>query len=1391
MTFVSSSMSGRLRHVCIATATAAVLAVAALGADYGVFNAEFEGELWAVQHEIAPGGDAFPAGVAYLNGTLFVADAANGTVTAYDGAGTPGVQWNLTDPDFVPHQLAAAVVNVDGTDQNVILVSDDASNRVAAFDTAGTHLFTLRLERPSTEPTVSLSIGELAMSSGAKFNLNTTAQTLTLSGSFAAAWVEQWTTGWVESGALVFQGSATPYPLVSSEFVLTPTAILRGTESDPVAPVPQRVFGVAYDTAGNLYVLDAFTERLNVYGPDLSHLFTFGTPVADGTTAQFQEPWGLLFRPDAVGAGGRLFINDTYNNRIVIYRPVDGPDAGDTVDALQFESVIDGYAAPDPEPYSIAFDPVTGSIAVTDWSASRVVVLQHARLATFDFQVLDASDGVVDSVCTGAEYKIRFSLTVPAGQLEVTGVVPQLLIDGVPTSAPAVPLDVYPSSTLSAGQVVTFTYTLTAPAAAGADIEVIAGATATNTSDILTRSELIALSDCAAETDPSTITATPSSPPQVSGWTPVFQGETFTVTLAAQDDDGIESIEFQLEGAYEIADDPLSTPFDGVQTDASVVVAIENPGNTTLRYRVRDGHNIWSAWQTLDLRLVLVTDRQNNENTDANFAVGAPIGSGFTFCATGLPPGITINPGTGQIAGIVGFDAAGVYTVVVTERLAADCGPGPAPSSSVTFTWTVLNINQHPVIEQPAVTPATEGEFFSLQIVGYDPDGDAAFFTAGYDLPPSITINPATGLISGVFPFNAQREYTITVGLSECAISTPANPLPNPPCTVDVPGERLATLFSFKLEVINVNFAPLPLNPGPQSNTEGDTVTLPIVASDPDLETLTYAASGLPQGLSIDANTGVISGTLSATSAGSHAVTVSVSDGIANPAPAVTFAWTVAALNEAPTASAPPRTDNENTTVSFAITSNDADGDPLAFSATGLPPGISIDPVTGVISGTLSYATAGVYGVVVTVSDGALSATAPFAWTVTNVNAPPTVTNPGHQTNAEGNIVSVQVTATDFDNDALVYTAIGLPPGLLIHSLTGVIAGTLDYNSAGTYTGATVTVSDGSLNTSVTFTWTVTNVNRPPDVIKPADQSSATGATIALPVIATDPDLQALTYSATGLPSGLSIHASTGVISGTIAASAGGNYNVTVSASDGTVADSETFTWVVTNTNQPPVCTATATPAIIWPPNHKKVYLSVAGATDPEGAALTIRYSGILQDEPTNSVGDGNTPQDGGIENDGASAWVRAERSGTGDGRVYLVSYSATDGTLSCTGVVTVSVPHDQSGAPAVLSPGRWNSITGQQVSGFLPPDAVNDTVSVKKGQAQTVNVLSNDIANGQTLTVALVTPPSIGTATVNANGTITYQPPPTVTGTTSFTYNVTTPGGGTDTATVTVTIKK
>ena len=84
------------------------------------------------------------------------------------------------------------------------------------------------------------------------------------------------------------------------------------------------------------------------------------------------------------------------------------------------------------------------------------------------------------------------------------------------------------------------------------------------------------------------------------------------------------------------------------------------------------------------------------------------------------------------------------------------------------------------------------------------------------------------------------------------------------------------------------------------------------------------------------------------------------------------------------------RTDNFGATANLDSDATDADGDTLTYSATGLPTGASIAPATGVISGTLN--TAGIYSVTVTVSDGSLTATDTFTWTVSPpANTPPVV----------------------------------------------------------------------------------------------------------------------------------------------------------------------------------------------------------------------------------------------------------------------------------------------------------------------------------------------------------------------------------------------------------------
>jgi hypothetical protein len=108
-------------------------------------------------------------------------------------------------------------------------------------------------------------------------------------------------------------------------------------------------------------------------------------------------------------------------------------------------------------------------------------------------------------------------------------------------------------------------------------------------------------------------------------------------------------------------------------------------------------------------------------------------------------------------------------------------------------------------------------------------------------------------------------------------------------------------------------------------------------------------------------------------------------------------------------------------------------------------------------------------------------------------------------------------------------------------------------------------VSDGALTDTDSFTLTVLNTNRPPAFSTNfGDRSDTEGAAINFDANASDPDGDVLTYSATGLPAGITINAATGVVSGTLASGSAGVYPVTLTVSDGALADHDTFTWTVT-----------------------------------------------------------------------------------------------------------------------------------------------------------------------------------------------------------------------------------
>jgi hypothetical protein len=161
--------------------------------------------------------------------------------------------------------------------------------------------------------------------------------------------------------------------------------------------------------------------------------------------------------------------------------------------------------------------------------------------------------------------------------------------------------------------------------------------------------------------------------------------------------------------------------------------------------------------------------------------------------------------------------------------------------------------------------------------------------------------------------------------------------------------------------------------------------------------------------------------------------------------------------------------------------------------------------------------------------------------------------------------------------------------------------------------------------------------------------------------------------------------AGSGACTGTHTYTAGNSATIQVSVRDDDAAVGVAS--VTLQLNAPADCSsASAGPDSLWPPNHALRRISVAGATDPNGDTVTITITGVRQDEALNGRGDGNTSPD--------AAWVpgasnqvslRAERSAQGDGRVYRIAFTGSDGRGgTCTGATVVDVPHDRRGNPAI-----------------------------------------------------------------------------------------------------------
>jgi hypothetical protein len=505
----------------------------------------------------------------------------------------------------------------------------------------------------------------------------------------------------------------------------------------------------------------------------------------------------------------------------------------------------------------------------------------------------------------------------------------------------------------------------------------------------------------------------------------------------------------------------------------------------------------------------------------------------LTYAATSLPAGLTINPANGLISGTPTTVAMSIVTVVARASSGI--------TGSATFTWTIGSPGTANTVRvvNPHDRAATVGTEVGIPLPAGDSDPTQTLsYELGGDLPPGLSLDPATGLISGV-PTTA-GSFNINVGATD---STGA---------LDI----AAFLLTISANTVTVT------SPGNLSGTVGTAVSVPVAATDSDLsEALSYSATGLPPGVFINSRTGML--WQGPASAGTYNVTVTATD-MTGATGSASFTWTVSPQPPDTVLVAFPGNpggDVVGTAMSLQLSGTYTL--PVTYSATGLPPGITISP-GGLLSGTPT--TAGSYQVTVTATDplgttGSIILTWGVGVRGGNIIQVPT---PGVQGGPVGTLVSLPVNASDSDPaQPLSFTA-NLPPGLWINPLTGLISGAPA--APGVYTIDVNVTDTTAASADMTFTWTIgaPGIGNTVIVAQPRNQSTHAGSGTFLQVQAGDTDpSQVLGYSAAGLPAGMSIDPASGLISGPPATS--GTYTVTVSVSDTAAASgSATFTWTVT-----------------------------------------------------------------------------------------------------------------------------------------------------------------------------------------------------------------------------------
>jgi hypothetical protein len=288
----------------------------------------------------------------------------------------------------------------------------------------------------------------------------------------------------------------------------------------------------------------------------------------------------------------------------------------------------------------------------------------------------------------------------------------------------------------------------------------------------------------------------------------------------------------------------------------------------------------------------------------------------YTFSATGLPAGLSINAATGRITGTPTTAGSPTASVKVTDHTGAFVTRTVRPviRSATALTATSVDTPRATVGTRYAVTPATG--------VG----GAAPYSYSATGLPAGLSINAATGAVTGIPTAAAVSSWTITV--------------------TDHVGTSVVRKGTFGVAgAVPVSAITVAVAPDPEVTVAYSAT--PIVGVD-GYQPYTYSATGLPAGLTIAAATGEIHGT--PTTAGLKTVTIRVTDSHG------ASAARVIKVKVDPEPFYISYRNYNNGKVGTAYSDRAVHGTggelPYTYSALNLPTGLTINPTTGYVTGT-------------------------------------------------------------------------------------------------------------------------------------------------------------------------------------------------------------------------------------------------------------------------------------------------------------------------------------------------------------------------------------------------------------------------------------------------------